>query len=121
MKEKTEKKVQAKTISETKGKKRINENVKVQDNENDTTIISKRIEEETMQRLEDGKLDNSNNSARGSYLFGIIGALIGGIIGSIPWILVYVYGNMMFSALAIFIAAGEFLGYKLCRGKIDKK
>jgi acetyl-CoA carboxylase carboxyl transferase subunit beta len=57
----------------------------------------------------------------GSYLTGIIGAIIGGIIATIPWILVYVYGNMMLSILAAIIAGGEFLGYKICKGKIDKK
>lgn len=57
----------------------------------------------------------------GSYLTGIIGAIIGGIIATIPWILVYVYGSMMLSILAAIIAGGEFLGYKICKGKIDKK
>ena len=57
----------------------------------------------------------------GSYLTGIIGAIIGGIIATIPWVLVYVYGNMMLSILAAIIAGGEFLGYKICKGKIDKK
>ena len=57
----------------------------------------------------------------GSYLTGIIGAIIGGIIATIPWSLVYGYGNMMLSILAAIIAGGEFLGYKICKGKIDKK
>ena len=56
-----------------------------------------------------------------SYLKGILGALLGGIIASIPWILVYVYANMMFSVLAIFIAMGALKGYQLFKGKIDKK
>lgn len=58
---------------------------------------------------------------KGSYLAGIIGAIIGGAIASIPWILTYVYGNMMFSILAALIAAGEFYGYKIAKGKMDKK
>ena len=56
-----------------------------------------------------------------NYLTGIIGAIIGGFIATIPWVLAYVYGNMMLSLLAVLIAAGEFYGYKLCKGKIDKK
>ncbi len=55
------------------------------------------------------------------YVFGIIGGLIGGIIASIPWILLYIYGNMMFSLLAVFIAMGALIGYKLFKGKVDKK
>lgn len=58
---------------------------------------------------------------QGNYLTGIIGAILGGIIATIPWILMYVYGNMMLSLLAVIIAAGEFLGYKLFKGKIDNK
>ena len=52
---------------------------------------------------------------------GILGAIIGGAIATIPWVLAYVYGNMMLSILAALIAAGEFYGYKICKGKIDKK
>ena len=33
-------------------------------------------------------------------LLGILGAVLGAFIGAIPWILVYVYGNLMFSFLA---------------------
>ncbi len=57
----------------------------------------------------------------GSYLSGIIGAIIGGAIATIPWVLVYVYGNLMLSLLALLIGAGEFYGYKLFKGKLDKK
>lgn len=57
---------------------------------------------------------------QGSYLTGILGAILGGMIATIPWILVYIYGNMMLSLLAILIAAGEFYGYKLFKGKTTK-
>lgn len=56
-----------------------------------------------------------------NYILGILGGLIGGIIASIPWILLYIYGNMMFSLLAVFIAMGALYGYKLLKGKVDKK
>ena len=32
-----------------------------------------------------------------SYFTGIIGALLGGFIAAIPWVLMYVYGNMILS------------------------
>lgn len=53
-------------------------------------------------------------------LLGIIGAFIGGLLATIPWILVYVYGNMMFSALAIIIAFLAWKGYILFHGKQDR-
>lgn len=60
-------------------------------------------------------------SSKGSYLTGILGAIVGGAIATIPWVLVYIYGGMMFSILAALIAAGELYGYKIAKGKINKK
>ena len=60
-------------------------------------------------------------SSKGSYLTGILGAIVGGAIATIPWVLVYIYGGMMFSILAALIAAGELYGYKIAKGKITKK
>lgn len=60
-------------------------------------------------------------SSKGSYLTGILGAIVGGAIATIPWVLVYIYGGMMFSILASLIAAGELYGYKIAKGKINKK
>lgn len=56
-----------------------------------------------------------------SYIKGILGSLIGGILFSIPWVLVYVYLNYILSILAAVIALGAFTFYKLCGGKINKK
>ncbi|MBP3634940.1 MAG: hypothetical protein J6J17_00575 [Bacilli bacterium] len=56
-----------------------------------------------------------------NYVKGIIGALIGGVIGVIPWILVYVYGEYMFSLIAIFIGLGASFGYKKLGGVMNKK
>ena len=47
------------------------------------------------------------------YFKGILGALLGGIVASIPWILVYVYANMIYSILAVIIAMGALKGYQL--------
>ena len=44
-----------------------------------------------------------NVKKEGSYLTGIIGAIIGGAIATIPWVLAYVYGNVMLSLLAVLI------------------
>lgn len=64
--------------------------------------------------------ENVIKTNQGSYLTGIIGAIIGGLIATIPWIIAYVYGGMMLSILAALIAAGEFYGYKICKGKVNK-
>lgn len=56
-----------------------------------------------------------------SYLKGILGGFIGGMIASLPWILAYVYADMIFSLLAIIVSMGVLKGYQLLNGKIDKK
>lgn len=61
------------------------------------------------------------NNKKTSYITGILGAILGGAIASIPWVLMYVYGNMILSLLAVIIGAGAFYGYKLCKGKMDTK
>jgi len=56
-----------------------------------------------------------------NYVLGIIGALIGGLIASLPWIIFYVYLDMLWSLLAFPIAYGALKGYRLLNGKEDKK
>ena len=52
---------------------------------------------------------------------GVIGAFIGAILFSLPWILIYVYANYMLSILATIIAIGSLKFYKLFKGEITKK
>ena len=54
-------------------------------------------------------------------LLGVIGAVIGAFVGAIPWILVYVFGNLIVALLSILIAVASYYGYKLTKAKIDKK
>lgn len=56
-----------------------------------------------------------------SYFTGIICALIGGLIATIPWILTYVYANMILSVLAVIIALCAYKGYQLGKGKMSSK
>lgn len=56
----------------------------------------------------------------GNYVMGIIGAIIGGIIGAVPWVIAYVYGGVILWVLAVLIAGGEWLGYKIFKGKKSK-
>lgn len=57
---------------------------------------------------------------KGNYLTGIIGALIGGLIGAIPWIMAYVFLNMILSIAAVFIALCAYAGYKKFNGPKNK-
>ena len=53
-----------------------------------------------------------------SILSGIIGAILGALLASIPWILVYIFGNLILSPLATLVAMGAWKGYELMKGKI---
>ena len=55
------------------------------------------------------------------YLIGTLGALIGAFIGTIPWILAYVFGDVIYALLSIVIVIGAFYGYKITKAKINKK
>lgn len=56
-----------------------------------------------------------------NYVTGILGGIIGGLIATLPWILMYAYGNMILSLLAIIVAIGVLKGYQICNGKVDHK
>ena len=92
--------------------KEENTNVKKANNEKITKQKNKN-KKDNIEHKELVKVKNNN-------FWGFIGAILGGLVASIPWILVYAYGNIMISALAIFIAVGVFYGYKLFGGKITK-
>lgn len=51
---------------------------------------------------------------------GIVGAILGAIIGVIPWLALYVYGNYMLSILAAFIAIGANFFYRKFGGEVNK-
>ena len=56
-----------------------------------------------------------------TYKKGILGAFIGGLIASLPWILAYVYEDKIYPMLALVISIGALKGYQLFKGKVDKK
>lgn len=82
-------------------------------------VDEKSLKEKTTNRVENKKEIIKVNKS--NYITGILGAIVGGFIGAVPWILAYIYGNMMIAILAIFIAGGAYYGYKLCKGKVTKK
>ena len=54
------------------------------------------------------------------YVKGIFGGFVFGLLASIPWVLLYVYGGWMIAYLAFPIAYGVNYGYKLFKGRVDK-
>ncbi|MDP4121244.1 MAG: hypothetical protein Q8876_09385 [Bacillota bacterium] len=53
----------------------------------------------------------------GSYLLGALGALIGGLLCSIPWCIIQAYIDLVSSVLACLIGFGAFKAYQMFNGK----
>lgn len=80
----------------------------------------KKEEKEVKEQKEVEEIE-SMEEKRGNIALGTIGAFVGAFVATIPWIVMYIYGNMILSALAIIIAAGALFGYKKLNGPIDKR
>lgn len=74
------------------------------------------VEEKTSEEL----IVQPKKKKRGSYILGTIGAILGGFVASIPWIITYICGQMIIAVLATLIAGGAYLGYKIFKGKMGK-
>ena len=55
-----------------------------------------------------------------NYIMGVIGCILGGIVGAIPWLFAYFFGNVIIAIFSVFIAFAAFYGYKLFKGKVSK-
>ena len=58
---------------------------------------------------------------KNNYLVGGIGSLLFAILGSLPFVLLYVYCDVTWAFLAFFIGIAAFIGYRLFQGRLDKK
>lgn len=61
-----------------------------------------------------------DNEMNASYLLGFIGALLGGIVGCIPSVLLIVFASRISGWLCALIPLGAYLGYKLFKGKMNR-
>lgn len=57
---------------------------------------------------------------QGSYVLGIVGALVGGLVGMIPTVLSIWLLERIWSLLYALIPLGAYYGYKLCGGKMNR-
>lgn len=55
-----------------------------------------------------------------NYIKGIVGGFLGGLVASIPWIIIYIYGSMLLSILAGVIGYGVYYGYNKFNGRVDR-
>ena len=60
------------------------------------------------------------NEQSGRYATGIIGAVLGGMIASIPTILLMWFAEMISAWLYALIPLGAYFGYRLCKGKMNR-
>ena len=61
-----------------------------------------------------------DNARSGSYITGIIGAILGGILATVPSLLTIWFMERIYSVLFILIPLGIYYGYRLFRGKMNK-
>lgn len=61
-----------------------------------------------------------NETTGSNRLLGILGAMLGALVGSIPALLLIVFLNMVSAWLYALVAICSYYGYKLFKGKMDK-
>lgn len=112
-------------MDENQKKENVEENInqepeKINENNMEEQIVESEAkeQEESENGTEEAIIELKKK--KGSYITGTIGAIIGGFIGAIPWVLTYTFANMIVAILAILIVGGAFLGYKICKGKIGR-
>jgi len=65
-------------------------------------------------------LKAQKNQATGNYFTGFLGALLGGLVGTIPNVIAAVWLERIFAILYALIPLGAYYGYKLFKGKMNK-
>ena len=82
--------------------------------------------EETKQQTSMVEVKKKKIAKKGSYILGTIGALLGGGVAALPWLVRYIFARESFwitiicTLFTIGLPLGTFLGYKSFRGKNGK-
>lgn len=84
-------------------------------------IKNKKIDNVAIENVTIKNVNLEKPQKEGNYFQGILGAILGGLIASIPWIIMYVCLEMLWSFMALIIGYGAFTGYKTFKGKMDIK
>ncbi len=74
--------------------------------------------EEIQQELDTSK--EAFDNEKKNYGVGFIGALVGGLVATLPWILVQHFTGFLASALGLLIGMGAYKGYKIFGGRDGK-
>ena len=83
--------------------------------------VENEIQNSLIEIKKDKKKKKQRKPRKGSYILGTIGAVLGGLVATLPWILTYIFAqNLVIPVLATLIPVGAFLGYKIFGGKVKK-
>lgn len=101
----------------------------MEDNQENKEINEKIEQQETTGNQNEKQIvevKKKKKQGKGSYILGTLGAILGGAVAILPWIIRYIFARenfviTIFSTLfAAFIPLGAYLGYRLFRGRIGK-
>lgn len=96
-----------------------NQEINKQEQQDFNAELEKEIKDLTI--IEKNKKKKEKKPRKTSYILGTIGALLGALVATLPWVLTYIFAeNLVIALLAIFIPIGAFLGYRIFRGKVGK-
>lgn len=62
----------------------------------------------------------AHNEASGSYITGFLGALLGGIVGTLPTVLIILFAQRIYALLFALIPICAYYGYQLLGGRMDR-
>lgn len=101
---------------------KMESNVSIEDNQSIVTINEEqqRIEREQQEKAFAKAYIEKQNSLSNNYLLGFVGALVGGLIGAIPWAIVSSQGWFV-AWLGYLIAVAASKGYDFMKVKTDMK
>ena len=94
-----------KLTNEEEKKENPNQEQSIEENQSETSLVECK----------------SKKKRKGSYIAGTFGAIFGGCVAAIAWILIYCFSNnMVVPVFGTLIPFGAYLGYKIFKGRVGK-